>query len=111
MNGNEWMFIVLFTKWRKAMLDFKEIAQVPFKLVLTELFPDMPYTETPQGQIKGQGFVIMPSKNLFFDPNGPAKGNPLHFVAWRKNIGIRDAAQLIYDKILREVAQPHQQIP
>lgn len=87
-------------------LDFQEISKVPFKKVLIWL--DVPFAET-NNQIKGEGFIITPEKNLFFDPHGPAKGSIINFVAFHKGIPLREAAQLIQTNLMAE--PPAKEIP
>lgn len=78
-------------------LNFFEISKVPFERVLNWL--DIPFTDA-RTELKGQGFIVNKAKNLYFNPTGTDKGSIITFVAHRKDIGIRSAAELIYNQFM-----------
>ena len=75
----------------KEFLNFAEISKaVVFKDLLDAL--NIPYTEKG-GELHGEGFIVTIDKNLFFMPkNDSIKGSPINFLAYHKNIELREAA-------------------
>ena len=91
-------------------LNFQEISQkVRFVDLLNWL--NIPYSPTLKGELKGEGFIITPSKNLYFNPNGDDKGSVINFLAKLKGIDIRSAAQELKQQFLTEAKEPKREIP
>ena len=80
-------------------LNFQEISKVKFALVLDWLA--IPYTEL-ETELKGQGFIVNTSKNIYFNPTGSDKGSVINFVSANNGIGLREAAKLLKDKFLTQ---------
>ncbi len=73
---------------------------------------NIPYTETQQGEIKGDGFVVTVRKNLYVNPNGDDKGSVINFLSHAKGISLREAASELKRTFLQESAeQPVNKIP
>ena len=90
-------------------LDFKQISQkIPFLVVLDWL--NVPYSAV-NDEIKGEGFVITVSKNLYFNPSGQDKGSVINFLAHRKGIDLRSAAKELKDHFLSIPQEPKRAIP
>jgi hypothetical protein len=81
-------------------LNFSEISKIPFQKVLEWL--EIPYTQTQDGKLTGQGFIITIKKNLFFNPTGEDKGSIINFVANYRDMSLRDAAALLHNEFLIE---------
>ena len=81
-------------------LNFKEISQkVPFSALLIHL--NIPFSDTQNGELKGDGFVVTISKNLYFNPNGDDKGSVINFLAKHGKMCLRDAAKELKDTFLK----------
>ena len=92
-----------------VFLNFSEISQVPFQKVLDWL--NIPYT-THNTELKGEGFIVNLEKNLFFNPNNQTiKGSIINFLANRKGIDLRTAAQELKDTFLKEQKPPERELP
>ena len=82
-------------------LNFKEISQnVRFKELLSHL--NIPYSESKQDELKGDGFVVTKSKNLYFNPNGDDKGSVINFLATVRGASLREAAKELKDTFCKE---------
>jgi len=91
-------------------LNFSEISQkIPFKEVLDWL--NIPYSVYQNGEIRGEGFIVNPTKNLYLNPKGDDKGSVINFLANRKGIDIRSAAKELKDKFLTEAKPPQRELP
>lgn len=91
-------------------LNFAEISQkVSFEELLNWL--NIPYTATQQGELKGDGFIVTKSKNLYFNPNGEEKGSVINFLAKTKGIDLRSAALELKKHFLLEPKEPTREIP
>jgi len=90
-------------------LNFQEISQkIQFKDVLDWL--NIPYTTT-NGELKGEGFVITTSKNLYFNPIGEDKGSIINFLAQQKGVDLRTAAKELKDHFLTTPKEPKRELP
>ena len=80
-------------------LNFAEISHaVLFRDLLDSL--NIAYT-VKNGELKGDGFIVNVSKNLFFMPqNSTVKGSPINFLAHHKGIELREAASLLKQQFL-----------
>lgn len=91
-------------------INFSEISQkILFKDVLNWL--NIPYTATQNGELKGEGFIITTSKNLYFNPNGEDKGSVINFFAKQKGLDLRSAAQELKNTFLTEPKEPKRELP
>ena len=91
-------------------INFSEVSQkIPFKDLLDWL--NIPYTATQNGELKGQGFIITTSKNLYFNPNGEDKGSVINFLAKQKGLDVRSAAQELKKNFLTEAKEPKRELP
>ena len=82
-------------------LNFKEISQnVRFKELLNHL--NIPYSDSQKGELKGDGFVVTISKNLYFNPHGDDKGSVINFLANLRCVSLREAAKELKDAFLNE---------
>ena len=91
-------------------INFSEVSQkIPFKDLLDWL--NIPYTATQNGELKGEGFIITTSKNLYFNPNGEDKGSVINFLARQKGLDVRSAAQELKKQFLTEVKEPKRELP
>lgn len=90
-------------------LDFKEISKVDFKKVLD--WQQIPYSETQKGELKGEGFIITPSKGLYFNPTGQDKGSCINWLANHKKIDLREAARLIKAQFIDAPKEPKRPLP
>jgi hypothetical protein len=91
-------------------LNFSEISsKILFKDVLDWL--NIPYSADSNGEIKGEGFIISPTKNLYMNPNGTDKGSVINFLAARKGIDLRSAAKELKDKFLTTPKEPKRDLP
>lgn len=91
-------------------LNFQEISQkISFQDMLDWL--NIPYAATEQGELKGEGFIITPSKNLYFNPTGEDKGSIINFLAKHKGIDLRSAAKELKDHFLTEAKPPQRELP
>jgi hypothetical protein len=91
-------------------LNFSEISQkVPFKDLLDWL--NIPYSVYQNGEIRGEGFIVNPTKNLYLNPKAEDKGSVINFLANRKGIDIRSAAKELKDHFLTESKPPQRELP
>lgn len=91
-------------------LNFAEISsKIPFKDVLDWL--NIPYSIQPNGEIRGEGFIINPTKNLYLNPNGDDKGSIINFLASRQSIDLRSAAKELKDQFLITASEPKRELP
>ena len=91
-------------------LNFSEISQkINFKDVLNWL--NLPFSETQQGELKGEHFIVTVSKNLYFNPSGEDKGSVINFVANHKGLDLRGAAKELKDHFLAQPKEPKREIP
>ncbi len=91
-------------------INFSEISQkIPFKDLLDWL--NIPYTATQNGELKGEGFIITTSKNLYFNPIGEDKGSVINFLAKQKGLDLRIAAQELKKNFLAESKEPKRELP
>jgi hypothetical protein len=91
-------------------INFAEVSQkIPFKDLLDWL--NIPYTATQSGELKGEGFIITTSKNLYFNPNGEDKGSVINFLARHKGLDVRSAAQELKKNFLTEAKAPKRELP
>jgi hypothetical protein len=106
-------------------LNFKEISEkIPFKSVLDWL--NIPYTTTykyleidgkeskiqVENELKGDTFIVLIERNLYFNPsNKNDKGGIINFIANRKNIDLREAAQELKDTFLKEQKPSDRELP
>ena len=91
-------------------INFAEVSQkIPFKDLLDWL--NIPYTTTQNGELKGEGFIITTSKNLYFNPNGEDKGSVINFLAKQKGLDVRSAAQELKKNFLTEAKEPKRELP
>jgi len=91
-------------------LNFAEISQkIQFKDVLDWL--NIPYSATQQGELKGEGFIITISKNLYFNPKNEDKGSVINFLASYKGLDLRGAAKELKDRFLTEAKLPKRELP
>lgn len=88
----------------KEFLNFAEISKaVPFQDLLDLL--NIPYI-IKKDELHGDGFIINVSKNLFFMPKNDAiKGSPINFLAYHKNIELRDAALELKKQFLSKIKE------
>lgn len=92
-----------------VFLNFSEISQIPFQKVLDWL--NIPYT-THTTELKGEGFIVNLEKNLFFNPNNQnIKGSIINFLANRKGVDLRSAAQELKDVFLKEQKPTERELP
>jgi hypothetical protein len=91
-------------------LNFQDISQkIQFKDVLDWL--NIPYTATQNGELKGEGFIITISKNLYFNPTGEDKGSVINFLVKQKGLDVRSAAQELKKNFLTEAKEPKRELP
>ena len=91
-------------------LNFSEISQkVSFETMLNWL--NIPFTQTQNGELKGEGFIITVAKNLYFNPNGEDKGSVINFLSKQKGIDLRSAALELKKQFLTEAKEPSREIP
>ncbi|MHB8581207.1 MAG: hypothetical protein ACYDA4_15295 [Ignavibacteriaceae bacterium] len=91
-------------------LNFQEISQkVQFKDVLDWL--NIPYSVYQNGEIRGEGFIVNPAKNLYLDPQGDDKGSVINFLAKVKSVDLRSAAKELKDHFLNEAKLPKRELP
>jgi len=91
-------------------LNFSEISsKIPFKDVLDWL--NVPYSATQNGELKGDGFIVNTSKNLYFNPNGDDKGSVINFLSNLKGIDLRSAAKELKDTFLTTPTEPKRDLP
>lgn len=91
-------------------LNFSEISQaVKFNDLLDWL--NIPYTTTQNGELRGEGFIVTVSKNLYFNLTGQDKGSVINFLAQRKSLDLRAAAKELKDHFLTEPKEPEREIP
>ncbi len=93
-------------------LNFAEISKaVPFQDLLDVL--NIPYTQK-KGELHGDGFIVNIDKNLFFMPkNDTLKGSPINFLAYYKNIELREAAAELKKQFLskKKESKPKRDMP
>ena len=89
-------------------LNFAEISTVPFKDILDWL--NIPYQQN-NGELKGEGFIINVSKNLFFEPKGQNKGSVINFLSNIKGIDLRTAALEIKTQFQSQAQDPKKELP
>jgi len=90
-------------------LNFQEISQkVQFQNLLDWL--NIPYNAI-NGELKGDGFIITISKNLYFNPNGEDKGSVINFLSKHKGLDLRSAAQELKKQFLIEAKEPLRELP
>ncbi len=90
-------------------LDFNEISQrIPFADVLDYL--NITYT-TKGKELRGEGFIIDTTKNLYFNPKGDDKGSVINFLHARKGGTLRDCAIELKREFLDEPKKPEREIP
>lgn len=94
----------------KEYLNFSEISKaVLFKDLLDDLC--IPYKQKGR-ELHGDGFIVNIDKNLFFMPkNESVKGSPINFLAYYKNIELRDAALELKNHFLITHVEPKREIP
>jgi|GEM_PF-1203872 len=94
----------------KEFLNFAEISQaVQFRDLLDSL--NITYIEK-NGELKGDGFIVNVSKNLFLMPKDDSvKGSPINFLAHYKGIELREAAIELKKKFLTKSKEPKRDIP
>ena len=103
-------FIIIRRITMSEFLNFSEISQkVSFNDMLNWL--NIPFTQTQNGELKGEGFIITVSKNLYFNPNGEDKGSVINFLSKQKGIDLRSAAQELKKQFLTEQKEPTREIP
>jgi hypothetical protein len=91
-------------------LNFAEISQkVQFKDLLDWL--NIPYSATQQGELKGEGFIITMSKNLYFNPKNDDKGSVINFLASYKGIDLRSSAKELKDHFVTEDKPSKRELP
>lgn len=91
-------------------LNFSEISQkIPFKDVLDWL--NIPYSITQKGELKGEHFIITPSKNLYLNLSGDDKGSVINFLAKHKGIDVRSAAAELKAQFLTTPKEPKRELP
>lgn len=91
-------------------LNFADISQkVQFKDVLNWL--NIPYSVYQNGEIRGEGFIVSPDKNLYFNPKGEDKGSIINFLATTKSIDLRSAAKELKDHFLTTPKEPKRELP
>ncbi len=91
-------------------LNFAEISQkVQFKEVLDWL--NIPYSVYQNGEIRGEGFIVSPGKNLYFNPKAEDKGSIINFLSTTKSIDLRSAAKELKDHFLTEAKSPKRELP
>ena len=91
-------------------LNFQEISQkVQFKDLLDWL--NIPYSATQQGELKGEGFIITISKNLYFNPKNEDKGSVINFLASYKGLDLRVAAKELKDHFQTDAKPPKRELP
>ncbi len=93
-------------------LNFAEISKaVSFQDLLDVL--NIPYTQK-KGELHGDGFIVNIDKNLFFMPkNDSVKGSPINFLAYYKNVELRDAAAELKKQFLskKKEIKPKRDMP
>lgn len=94
----------------KEFLNFAEISKaVSFQELLDAL--NVPYKQK-NGELHGDGFIVNIEKNLFFMPkNDAVKGSPINFLAYHKNIELREAAEELKKQFLKKEKEPKREIP
>jgi hypothetical protein len=91
-------------------LNFSEISQkILFKDLLDWL--NIPYSVYQNGEIRGEGFIVNPVKNLYLNPKANDKGSVINFLAYRKGLDVRSAAQELKDHFLKEAKPPQRELP
>lgn len=96
---------------KQEFLNFAEISKdIPFSDVLDWL--NIPYQKMNK-ELRGEGFIISPEKNLFFDPKDEShSGSIINFVSTYKQIGLREAALLLkHTFLIKEEHTPKREIP
>jgi hypothetical protein len=91
-------------------LNFAEISQkIQFKDVLDWL--NIPYSVYQNGEIRGEGFIVSPDKNLYFNPKAEDKGSIINFLSTTKSIDLRSAAKELKDHFLTTPKEPKRELP
>ena len=97
---------------KQEFLNFAEISKsIHFKDVLDWL--NISYQKKNQ-ELRGEGFIISVEKNLFFTPNDESlKGSVINFVAYHKQMDLREAASLLKTHFLsnEKVVTHQREIP
>lgn len=91
-------------------LNFSEISsKIPFKEVLDWL--NIPYSVYHNGEIRGEGFIINPEKNLYINPSGLDKGSVINFLSTQRGLDLRTSAKILKDKFLTAPKEPKRELP
>lgn len=90
-------------------LDFSQISErIPFADVLDYL--NIPYTSKGK-ELRGEGFIIDTTKNLYFNPKGDDKGSVINFLHTRNGGTLRDCAVELKKHFLDGPKAPKRDIP
>jgi hypothetical protein len=95
------------------MSEFINFAEISQKILFKDLLDwlNIPYTATQNGELKGEGFIITTSKNLYFNPIGEDKGSVINFLAKQKGLDVRSAAHELKKNFLTESKEPKRELP